>query len=202
MTNEERVAAFTPLIHKIARSVARGIPDIDREDIEQELFVLILANKKIALPDEEGSNAATVLWFAAKSAARAQRAEHLYISSQYSYTVQDVRNLLENIFDRTTWQNGEVPEDAKSEPGADALAMRADIAWAYDLLHDGHKEAILRRYGSMDLPASASPEGRQLRRAEDRLVEILNSFSRGHREGPGKRKAMSNASAQWLIDNQ
>lgn len=202
MNNQERVEAFRPLIEKFAMGAARNFPDVDWEDVAQELYVLILKNEKLLPPDEVGSTAGTVLWFAAKRCARAQRAEHLYITSQYSYTVSDVRNLLEDNFDRAGWQGGHVPEDAVSESGSDDISMRADIAWAYDMLPDNHKESILRRYGAMEIPQSASPEGRLLRRAIDRLVDVLNSFSRGSTEGPGNRRVMSNASAGWLIDNQ
>lgn len=195
MTQEmtERIEEYREIVEKVAWFATSGHYDIDRSDIEQELFLEVLSNPKITM-----ENAYAALENAATRAVKQHRGDNLAHSVQYSYVTGDVERMLESIFERELWSDGWVPEDAHSDHGSDDVAMRADVMWCFEMLHPSYQDVLLRRYQDGILPGWGTPERQRLERGVEKLVDSLNSYSRG----TTGRRAINNATANRIIDNQ
>lgn len=189
----DRIEEFREIVEKVAYFATSGYYDIPREDIEQELFIEVLKNDNISL-----ENAWAALENAGARAVRQMRGEQLEVSVQYSYVTRDVEKMLETLFDYELWQQGWVPEDMSSESGNDSVAARSDVMYAFEMLHPSYQGVILRRYQDGVLPGWGTPERQRLERGVEKLMEKLNSYGRGDR----RRKVMTNARANHIIDNQ
>lgn len=200
---DRRVAEFKPTVEKVSRFAAKRYTDVDWEDVAQELYIELLKNMKIQSPEEEDSNAFMALSNLAKRVVQQIRGDNLHVSVQYSYSPDDVARLLDTALFYEDWAGGWVPGDAKEDDSySDDLALRADVIWAFDLLIPSYQFALVSRYKEGDLPPHGSPEKQTLDRAHEKLVEILNSYTRGRKGGPGDRKVVNNATAQYILDNQ
>jgi hypothetical protein len=197
----EAVLARAEIVTQAARFVAKDYPDIETEDIAQELYIILI--QKPELLDRDDDTLSPFLYGAARIVAKKIRGVHLYLSPQYSYRTSDVRRILETTFDYSEWQGGFSPGDDYSEYDDNDIVMRIDVKWAFELMREDQQQAVLSRYRDGVVPSSATPERRTLDRAVSRLTEILNTYSRGEDyEGPGNRKVMSNARSQHQISSQ
>jgi len=198
---KQRVENFKEPIEKVARTVAKDFPDVEWEDLSQELYCIIIEHTDI--PEPEDGDPYPTLFGAAKIIARKIRAQHLDISPQYTYRQSDVRRILESSMYYDLWQSGWTPEDDPSEYShSDAIITRMDVTWAITLLSVDYRDAILSRYRDGVVPQHATPEYKRLDRALRKLTDTINNYKRPHPEGPGSRKAISNAHAQYITDTQ
>lgn len=199
----DRCAAFRDVIDKVSKSVCKDFPDLELEDLSQELYLAVLTHRDtIPLPDEDNDQGALILYLA-KNYARKNRAVGLTVSAQYNYRQSDVRKILEeSMWYYSQWSDGYIPEDDVSEyRHADSIIARADIAWAIDRLPEHYKEAILDRFKRGIIPQQMTPEYRKLDRSLRKLTDILNSYKREKSaDGPGTRRVISNATARFIID--
>lgn len=196
--DEQEALAWSRLIDKVAHGAARDFPDSSIEDITQALWITLLESQSRGkLLDTEEEYAESALWFAAKSAAWKERKEHLTISPQYGYRTSDIRGLLENFFNREEWMNSYTPEDAESELGDVGLEMQSDLSRAWDRLKPQYKVLIFTRFGLKE-----NVDSKKLSRAISRMADILNTYQPPRRHnGPGRRKVISNARAQYELTN-
>lgn len=197
----EEVLQKKEIVEQAARFVAKDYPDIETDDIAQELYIILL--QKPELLEREDDSLTSFLYGAARIIGKKIRGVHLYLSPQYSYRTSDVRRILETTFDYSEWQGGFTPGDDYSEYDDNDIVMRVDVKWAFELMREDQQQAVLSRYRDGVIPNSATPERRTLDRAVSRLTEILNTYSRGEDyEGPGNREVMSNAKARYVLDKQ
>lgn len=106
------------------------------------------------------------------------------------YFVEDLRGILERIFDQIT------PEDE------DDIIMNSDIRWAFGQLSVTYQFRIVERYRDGVVYPADAPERAQLNRAIARMCDILNGWnSRGGHDGPGARRTWSNARCRYEIDH-
>lgn len=199
---DDRLELWNDLIRKAARFAAYDIPNVSEEDLFQDLWVYVLEHGQNLDPERSGIS--TILSRKAKSMALDQRKKDLYTSVQYTYRTSDVREILEDIYEYESWAEGFCPADAKSADGLGSIDVRSDVSWALKQLPDQYFTAIELRYASGVTHGPDSRGRRQLNRAIKRLTDILNSYYRssamlGH---PGKRKAISNAQARAILEDQ
>lgn len=208
-------------IDRIARKVAKDYPDIDWEDVRQELVVFVLTNGPSIKLREDGGNPSKFLELVAQTYCGKQRAQHLSLSPQYAYRPSDVKLILETAFQADDIPNAYVPDDARhplsntfnifDTEGAftvrdrdpfhepDAMEVASDVKAALLRLKIDDKEAIFSRYVLNIIPDNASWERKKLNRAINRLTHTLNTY-RG--KGPNdvrSRRAISNAGARARI---
>lgn len=202
MTTEftpEEVTRWDDLITRTARFVASDFPGVDRDDLRQELWVWLLEKSNRKAPDAYG--VARLVTTIARRMAWRQRAENLQNTSQYDYRRSDLCAILETTFTYNDWEGGFVPKDAQSidsDVAYDAVDVRMDITWAFEGLSAAHQQALLRRYRDHIEPPAGTRERRALNRAIRSLLDNLNSY---YRLNP-RRKAISNATARYTIENQ
>lgn len=197
------------IVERIARFVSYDFPDVEAEDLEQDLWVEIL-ERGINNPDDH-INVMFLKKFA-KSTAMRYRAEHLILSPQYNYRVSDVRRILETVFEYNSWI--QLAEREESNVGSsnrtnrelsysldDIIVSHSDVKRAWERMPHQYKTAIFERYALGDVPPNGTAKRRQLNRAEVRLTETLNTYTpRSNHQGPGSRKIANNALARYIID--
>lgn len=198
----ENVDELNEMIWKVAGRVASDFPDVEEEDLAQDLWEMMLKERSTHDKTHEG-------WFhsfltkRARKIAWDRRKEHLQWTSQYSYRNSDVRKILEHVFDKERWESMPIPADAKSED-RNRLDVAVDISWAFDKLSVGYQAIIKRKYVDHETFTTGAEKSR-FNKAVARLTDILN-FYRGKvaesRQGPGHRKVISNAHAGYIIQEQ
>lgn len=99
-------------IDRVSRHVARDYPDIDWEDVRQELALFVIKNgKSIKLPGD-GGNPRWILDRVANDYCKKLRTQHMALSPQYAYRPSDVALILETAFLNPD-HIGYVPDDAR-----------------------------------------------------------------------------------------
>lgn len=175
MDMDEMLEVWRPTVQRLSRFVAHDFPETDLEEVRAGLWEFICDNISLLnSPDQPGTVPA--LTRVAKELCWSQRKEQLQISAQYPYRPSDVRELLRYVFERETWSEAPVPDDAKSLKGNDGIEMCADISRAYASLSDLDRRAIFEAYGLDRLPEPKTPESRRLWKSIGRLVDALNSY--------------------------
>lgn len=183
------------LILKATWDAARNFPDIDKEDLIQDLYEFVLSTPTIVDPRRTGLLG--LLKKQAKKMAWLQRKEHLQGTSQYNYCTDDVKKLLETVFDQEDWDGAWVPKDAQSEDATAPIEVRVDVLTRFAELPTQYRGCILRRYRDKVIDPPDSAGRKQLNRAVTRLTDMMNMYQPIRRDGPGTRKVMSNASAAF-----
>lgn len=199
---DEDALDWDNLIARTARRVSSDFPNVDYDDIYLHLWGYVINQREYVHPKKPG--VAKVVAKEAKKQAWKYRAEHLRQTAQYSYRTDDVREILETTFHYSEWAEGYVPGDAVSKDAGAAIEVRADISWGIELLPPNYQNVIFKRYrDKIDIPADTN-ERRQLNRAIERLATVLNCYTPGKlpRQGPGNRRAISNAQARFIIEEQ
>jgi DNA-directed RNA polymerase specialized sigma24 family protein len=187
---------LSEVIDRVARSVAKDYPDIEWEDVRQELVVFVLQHGKSIKLREEGGNPKWLLERVAQTYAKKNRTQHLILTSQYAYRPSDVKQILETAFMPEQRENTYVPEDASSLDGIDSLQISSDVMAAYELLKPDMKEVLFRRYALNQVPSNETYERKRLNKAINELTLKLNSYRGSARN---RRKVLSNAGARAAI---
>jgi hypothetical protein len=202
------------LIDKTARNVAADYPDIDWEDVRQELALFVVKNGKSIKLREQGGNPKWLLDRVAQQYAKDMRTQHMSLSPQYAYRPSDVSSILETAFMDDPMASY-VPDDARDplsgtftvwdQQGSwkvmdadpfhfiDAVDVASDVKAVLVKLKPELKEAIFNRYVLGVIPDNNSYERKQLNKAINELTRKLNWY----RGFPGnERQVMSNSSAR------
>lgn len=187
-------------IRSVASRTAQNFPDIDVEDLSQDLMMFVL-EKEGALEGRDEPLIRAALNRAAHTFAWNQRKQHLQLTAQYAYRTDDVRKVLEKLSSYANWEKMPVPDDARSLKGNDSVEISSDVKMAFDkMTHKPYRDAIVSRYGKGVVPAQGSAESKRLSRAIACLTDILNyGYDSTDRAGPGSRTAVNNATAQYRI---
>lgn len=196
MTHEEALV-WDDLILKIVRWAAYDFPDMDKDELRQNLWEYILSHPKID-PDRQGVT--SLLQGITKKKCWDQRKEQLQYSVQYSYRTTDVRKLLETAFFYLDWHDGFVPDDAVSIDHMAAYDIRADITQALQKMRPApYRDAIIERYRDGVEHPPGSKERQRLNRGVQRLTMTLNWY---YPYTNRRRKATPNTSAISRIESQ
>lgn len=186
------------LIDSVAKIVARDYPDIDWEDLRQEMALFVVKNGKSIKLKEDGGNPKWLMERVAKQAAKETRTKHLILTSQYAYRPSDVKEILETAFYPESRESSFVPEDATSLDGIDSLQLSSDVLAAYALLKPEWKEVIFRRYALNQIPSNETYERKKLNKAINELTHRLNSYRGATKD---RRRILSNAGARAAISD-
>lgn len=186
-------------IDRVARRVAGDYPDIDWEDVRQELALFVLTNGEGIKLWNEGGNPAWLLNRVAQTFCMKVRTQHMSLSPQYAYKPSDVKKILETAFSVEEVMDTYVPDDAKSMKGLDEVEIASDVKAAYDRLNQDEKATIFKRYALGWVPDNASYERKKLNAAIKKLTHKLNTYRGKGPEERRMRKAMSNAGARAAI---
>jgi hypothetical protein len=103
------------VVERTARFVSRDFPDVETEDLTQDLFTFVLARGWTSSSDD--SVRAVIRWFA-RAKAMEYRKQQLQTSVQYSYRTTEIRSILEKVFDHDNWPRRAVPT-YRSDEGND-----------------------------------------------------------------------------------
>jgi hypothetical protein len=179
-------------IHRAAGIVARRWPSvIEADDAEQEIWVRLLENDyydRVA-GLEPAAQTSTLIRIGSQIAS-GYRDDYEVFSGQVYYATDEVRALLTSgLLDR---RRDEI--DAASE----TLTEWMDLHEGAQSLRDSHpaQAAVIARRFLLGEPVEHS---QQVTRAVDALTRHMNQVHRRRSadyEGPGSRRAMSNAAAQ------
>lgn len=205
------------MIDSVAKKVARDYPDVDWEDLRQQLVVFVLENGKSLKLRSEGGNPRKILTLVAESYSKKLRVQHLTLTPQYAYRPSDVMLILETCFNPDMVQAGYVPDDARDPLSktfnvfddeksfaikeqdyfhmADAMEVSSDVKRAFLLLKVELQEALLLRYGLGQVPDNSSWQRKRLNKAVNELTYRLNTY-RGDVFDKKQRKSMRNAAAR------
>lgn len=185
-------------IDRVAKKVASDYPDMDWEDVRQELAVFVLTNGKSIKLREEGGNPRWLLTRVAQTYCKDQRTQHLTLSPQYAYKPSDVKEILEHAFTSEVVTKIDDFDDGREDlEGFDLIAVASDVKNAYDQLKVDLKIAIFKRYALKEIPERDSYDRKKLTQAIKELTRRLNTYKGGY-SNPGRR-AISNAGARARI---
>lgn len=178
MDSEWKIDDYLPVVDKIARFIAYDFPNIEEDELKNEMVVHLLAKRPKKGPDDQILY--RTLHRCAKMYALRRRTQDLDKTSQYEYRPSDVRRMLETLFHPDQWDRTYVPDDARSVDvgGDDRIELTADVKWALELLRMGDVLLIKRKYKLRDKLDDKTE--RACRRAVDRLTIVLNSYARGN----------------------
>lgn len=163
-------------IDRVAKSTAADYPDIDWQDVRQELALFVLTNGESIKLRDEGGNPIRFLRLVAQSYCLKLRSQHHSLSPQYAYRPSDIKKILETAFSVDDVMNTYVPEDAVSMKGIDQIELASDVKAAYDRLKPDEKVSIFKRYALGIIPDNASNERKKLNLAVKRLAYKLNTY--------------------------
>jgi hypothetical protein len=162
------------IVQRAAYTVARKWPGIDREDIEQEIWVFLLP-KFDKMPRDDD--------YLFKSAARAghdyaanERDHYTRQTAQWIYTPNEVRALFRDAyFDPACWEEAPQKEKANRLFAGGVVVALWDMQEAFKGLPGAYQDVIVRCY--RDQPGVKRDEAtrKRLNRAVDRATELLNS---------------------------
>jgi hypothetical protein len=184
---------------KVAKWTSSDFPDVEEEDLFQDVMLYILNNDKLVDPKENWVVRGLNLY--AKQRCWWYRKRALTISPQYAYRTSDIRRMLES----GTLENSlytELPADFETESFEDYVVASSDITCGFLRLSTNYQTQIFKRYILGEVPIGNTAEKR-LSRAIERLTDIVNfyKFNIDHK-GTGNRKAISNARAAKIIADQ
>lgn len=188
-------------IDRISKRVSADYPDVDWEDVRQELALFVLTNgDSIKMPDE-GGNPNRFLNLVAQSYCLKLRTQHHTLSVQYAYRPTDIKAILETAFSTEDVMHTYVPEDAVSMRGIDEIELASDVKAAYDRLKPEEKVTIFKRYALGIVPDNASNERKKLNHAVRKLTYKLNTYRGKGPDDRQMRKVMTNARSAMTISD-
>jgi hypothetical protein len=169
------------LVTQVAQLVAREFPEVEPDDLYQDLWVEVVRRNEPE-PNDYSFNA---LLKVATQAAWGYRKQSLTLTAQYAYRTADVKQLVQKyLFNDDYWRNS-VTIDAQIigdgiardvVPVDERTAVRADIEYAYSRLSESDRRVMEKAYRE-GLQLS-NPERMRLWRALAKMTDTLN-FYRG-----------------------
>lgn len=214
------------LAHRIAYLfTTKSFREVELEEVAAELLLYAyqpVVEKNWTKADDPGTYLYRCLQnhaylYCKKEQARLDRQKDWQPEQQYHYSASEVEQLvgvmLDYRADGVPPEADKVPDTArevrlKNESG-DILAMVADMAKAFDTLSDDDRNILVQRFHlgvEVDVIAKAlgiheDSVRRKQRRAVSRMLKALGGPEpeRYSGDGPGSRRAMSNAEASAIV---
>lgn len=209
-------------IQRIATSLKRQYPQVQRDDIVQEMYVWALERqRKIVEYQNKGDDGDKMLHTSLRRAGWAfcahEKAQIMGYEpeDQFAYSIQILETLIPDVLDRESWlpfvsqgEASEVPSQADPAHGNTRLAMLCDVSASLEAGSDADKVLIFRRFiNGETYQQMADADGITDEAARRRVMRVLERMQKrlGGPKPPeytGIRRAMSNAAAQALTRNQ
>ena len=185
----------------VSRKLARSYPGIDADDIEQAILTRVAEQEALFKRMNYGKAALGVMFnkYGSKYA-NDERLSALNFNDQYHYTTAEVRALCgKALYDRDAFL-ATIEDNPDIVSNFDEVMARVmDLQNAYRDASDSDRAIIAKRFGGEALTPA---EAKAAQRAVDRLslaINIGRSARRGDHDGPGSRKALTNAQAQAAV---
>ncbi|WP_433224448.1 hypothetical protein [Microtetraspora malaysiensis] len=188
----------------VGRNVARNWPMMEAEDITQHVLTCVWERPREYEGLEGGALYASLKRDAVAWCVK-ERADYVTSTARYVYTPAEVRELVAILGEGngSQWSNPPTRDGYVAAPDAGNIAVSVwDLDQALAELPTPYAEAIARKCVGDNLSES---DRRTYYRAVDRLTAVLNRVvNRSTREhdGPGSRRAMSNARAAAITHDQ
>lgn len=209
-------------IDRVARRSAMDYPDVDWEDVRQELILFVLEHGESIRLKEYGGNPVWLLGRVARSYCTKLRSQHMSLSPQYAYRPSDVRKILETALNPAERVDTFVPDDAKNPLAktfavfdldgagssvkerdpfafADAMEVASDVSAAYDRLNEEERRSLFKRYVLGVIPDNSSNDRKKLNDAVKKLTHKLNTYRGRGAYDRIMRKVKSNAGSRMAI---
>ncbi len=153
--SEDFYSVWQSRVERTAKYVSRDFPDVESEDLIQEMYEFVL-RRGWTNPNDESIT--IILKRVAMTKAMMLRTQHLTVSPQYSYRPSEVRSILENVFDHENWPRRSVPV-GKSKAGDEypqweLLENTDDLAGIYNKQHNviGTQDGEIQLQGGISRP--------------------------------------------------
>lgn len=172
---------FREKVRKAARSVASGVNQVEADDVEQDIWVRLLEDKKYYLELCEVEDPFKALRRIGRQAAYKQSSAYEHYTGNYTYTPAEVRVLLDQHLVDVTLER--VTEHVDLVEGL--LLLRDENTTRFTVLVDKYVN-------------NCEPNRKATQRAVDSLTANMNQVNKAARysyEGPGSRKVISNSQA-------
>lgn len=163
----------SPIVKQTAGQLARAWPGIERDDIEQEIWVRLLPDfeKLPSDPDYIGKCAFT----AGRQYASGERYYYTLKTAEWVYTPNEVRGLFkEAFFDPTQWLEMPSKETANRLSAGGVVVALWDLKGAFEALSGADQEVITKSYRDQPGMGQDDATKRRLRRAIDKATRFLN----------------------------
>jgi hypothetical protein len=162
------------IVKRAAATVARKWPGIDRDDIEQEMWVKILPLWGKLVRDDD--YVFKVACRAGNGYAADERYYYTHMSAEWVYTPAEVRGLFrEAFFDPGAWEQMPSEETSNTLRSGGVVVSLWDLREVWNELPDTQRDVIGRVYrdGNDGDPQDAATR-KALQRAIDAATRILN----------------------------
>ena len=214
-----------PIIERVAVETARW-SGMEPDDIAGALGAVVarrITDYLVVLSERGAAGVEMRLRAEAGRLAARERVRRQRESGQYFYDPEYVRLFLPHWFARQDWASGPTPDDVTRGDGwatGEAIDTAIDITLAFPRLRDWQKRVIWARHvyarplmgGAPDWQAvadmlgyaSAKSAEQSYRNATASLAVEMNTCRADRiadHDGPGSRKAISNATARAAINN-
>lgn len=211
------------MVERVATQVKRAFPQVDRNDIRQEVWIWALENadKVEAWLEEGGKRAHGSLYTALRRAGTAYATREKAAIVGYDpddlhyYSLAQLRELLPLCMDREAWYLTGVDDENRTKSTVDPalgntrLAMICDVRASLEAGSPGDKHLLWTVFG---LAKDEATYAEELGITEDALLHrVTRALQRVQKRlgGPnplteydGNRRAISNAQAQAITHNQ
>jgi DNA-directed RNA polymerase specialized sigma24 family protein len=206
-------SVYWKLIVKAARTVAQSYYLFEPEDIAQAIMLDMLESPR-RYANIGGPLLFKVLQRAGYRYCQDQASRLLLHADQYTYSAEEIKQLLGRFYDPANWPNGwsqpqagDFDDELSFSSGLDVWAENTriciehlDLANAVGKLRPSHRDVIEKRY--RDGQALSRSEARNAGHAIRLITYYVNEgANRGvpwDHEGPGARTAVSNTAAARL----
>jgi len=204
-----------PAIRWAAVKVAREwVSVVDEDDLAQEMSVQLFDYADRLVEMDQAARMA-ILIRAAHQIANQERTDYEYFTGNFRYSTTEVRRLLEaGALDGASYVVAEQPVSVPGDVfgGADAVHLfieterevsveDIDVRCAIRHIKPNHQMTLINQY----VRGIQAEDRKAVTRAIDALTVVMNrAFRRGRTDhnGPGSRKAMSNARAAVINKRQ
>jgi hypothetical protein len=172
------------IVKRAAATVARKWPGIDRDDIEQEIWVKILPVWSKLVRDDD--YVFKVACRAGNRHAADERYYYTHMSAEWVYTPAEVRGLFrEAFFDPGAWEQMPSEETSNTLRSGGVVVSLWDLREVWNELSDAQRAVVEHAYRDAGDGPRLDPAGRKaLQRAIDTATRMLNGrmATRGDRD--------------------
>ena len=218
--NEEAVLKYQDVVRKAAVHISIEWPDVDVTDVEQDIWVRILESPSTAetLDSFEPDAVLRFMHKLAKQVAVTEKQKQMVVSGNFRYSKGEVKSMLGNgalyalgageFCSNTADQASGGGQYEDADPTGLTATSLADLDHGMKALKVSNKRyfnLLVAKYVIRDVDMSSADTiatHRAIKSLTDRMNFNHQRLSSYHHEGPGSRKAISNARAYAITNDQ